>query len=172
MSIIRKETIIANNKLLIPALATLGVVGTIATVSAATNVANALTSASSSIGSTSTSTQNDTSTQRPPVFDESKGGHTANGKTETLLTGTDLEKATAAATAKVSGATVLRAETEADGKGTYEVHMRKSDGSHTTVYLDTNFTVTSTEDGPNGPGPRGPRPPRDSSITADSSQQN
>lgn len=63
------------------------------------------------------------------MFDESKGGHTANGKAETLLTGTDLEKATAAATAKVSGATVLRAETEADGKGTYEVHMRKSDGS-------------------------------------------
>lgn len=172
MSVTRKEPTIANNKLLIPALATLGVVGTIASVSAATNVANALTSTSSSTGSTSTSTQSDTSTQRPPVFDESKGGHAANGKTETLLTGTDLEKATAAATAKISGATVLRAETEADGKGTYEVHMRKPDGSHTTVYLDTNFAVTSTEDGPSRAGQRGPRASMDNDTTTSSSQQN
>lgn len=172
MSITRKEPIIATNKLLIPALATLGVVGTIATVGAATTVANALTSSSTSTGSASTSTQHDTSTQNPPAFDESKGGHAANGKTETLLTGTDLEKATAAATAKVSGATVLRAETEADGKGTYEVHMKKSDGSRITVYLDANFAVTNTEDGPGAPGQRGPRPPQDSGTRANSSQQN
>ena len=107
------------------------------------------------------------------MFNESKGGHAANGKTETLLTGTDLEKATAAATAKISGATVLRAETEADGKGVYEVHMKKSDGSRMTVYLDANFAVTSTEDGPSGSGQGGPLShPIDNDTTANSLQQN
>jgi hypothetical protein len=78
--------------------------------------------------------------------DWSKGGHQANGKTETLLTGDDLTKATAAAQAAVPGATVQRAETDAEGAA-YEVHMTKADGSIVTVKLDSNFNVTQTTDG-------------------------
>ena len=78
--------------------------------------------------------------------DWSKGGHQANGKTETVLTGDDLTKATAAAQAAVPGATVRRAETDAEGAA-YEVHMTKADGSIVTVKLDSNFNVTETIDG-------------------------
>jgi len=78
--------------------------------------------------------------------DWSKGGHQANGKTETVLTGDDLAKATAAAQAAVPGATAQRAETDAEGAA-YEVHMTKADGSIVTVKLDSNFNVTQTIDG-------------------------
>lgn len=79
--------------------------------------------------------------------DPSKGGHQANGITEKLLTGTTKAKAEAAAKAAVSGGTVERSETDAEGAA-YEVHMTKSDGSHVTVKLDSSFKVTSTEAGP------------------------
>jgi hypothetical protein len=78
--------------------------------------------------------------------DWSKGGHQANGKTETVLTGDDLTKATAAAQAAVPGATAQRAETDAEGAA-YEVHMTKADGSIVTVKLDSNFNATETIDG-------------------------
>lgn len=80
----------------------------------------------------------------PP--DGTKGGHTANGKTEKVLTGDNLTKATAAAEKTVSGGTVMRAETDAEG-ATYEVHMKKSDGGMVTVKLDSDFNVTGTENG-------------------------
>ena len=82
--------------------------------------------------------------QGPP--DWSKGGHQANGKTETVLTGDTLAKVKAAAEAAVSGATVQRAETDADGDE-YEAHMTKADGSIVTVKLDASFNVTKTVDG-------------------------
>ena len=78
--------------------------------------------------------------------DWSKGGHQANGKTEVILTGDDLAKATSAAEAAVPGATAQRAETDAEGAA-YEVHMTKADGSVVTVKLDSSFNVTSTADG-------------------------
>ena len=74
------------------------------------------------------------------------GPHQANGVTETALTGDDATKATAAAQAAVPGATVDRAETDADGAA-YEVHMTKPDGTKVTVKLDSNFAVTGTIDG-------------------------
>jgi uncharacterized membrane protein YkoI len=74
------------------------------------------------------------------------GPHTANGITETPLTGDAADKAKAAALAAVPGATVDRAETDADGAAN-EVHMTKSDGSHVTVKLDANFKVTSVDNG-------------------------
>ena len=74
------------------------------------------------------------------------GPHQANGVTETALTGDDATKATAAAQAAVPGATVDRAETDADGAA-YEVHMTKADGTKVTVKLDSNFAVTGTIDG-------------------------
>jgi hypothetical protein len=82
----------------------------------------------------------------PPSFDPSKGGHTANGITETLLTGDTAAKVKAAALAAVPGGTIQRVETDAEG-ATYEAHMTKSDGSIVTVKLDANFKVTSVENG-------------------------
>ncbi|MDQ1568561.1 MAG: hypothetical protein QOF96_3441 [Actinomycetota bacterium] len=76
----------------------------------------------------------------------SGGPHTANGITETPLTGDAADKAKAAALAAVPGATVDRAETDADGAAN-EVHMTKADGSHVTVELDANFNVTSVGNG-------------------------
>lgn len=80
-------------------------------------------------------------------FDPSKGGHMgSNGKKEELLTGDTAEKVKAAALAAVSGGTVKRVETDAEGSP-YEAHMSKADGSEITVKLDSNFKVTSIEDG-------------------------
>ena len=75
-----------------------------------------------------------------------QGPHVANGITETALTGDDLTKATAAAQAAEPGATIDRAETDAEGAA-FEVHVTKSDGNRATVKLDANFNVTSVEDG-------------------------
>ncbi len=99
--------------------------------------AQAQTSSSSSTAATS-----DPST----AADANHGPHTANGITETPLTGDDLSKATAAAQAAVPGATIERAETDAEGAA-FEVHVTKADGSEATVKLDASFNVTSIEDG-------------------------
>ena len=101
-------------------------------------------STSSSTPSTSSNGTADPDPARTP--DWSKGGHQANGITETNLSGDDLTKATAAAEAAVPGATAERAETDAEGAA-YEVHMTKADGSVVTVKLDASFNVTSTIDG-------------------------
>lgn len=81
-----------------------------------------------------------------PHGDPSQGGHVANGITETVLTGDEATKATAAAEAAVSGGTVQRAETDAEGAA-FEVHMTDSSGKPVTVKLDANFAVTSVENG-------------------------
>ena len=60
-----------------------------------------------------------------------------HGPGETLLTGTELTQATAAAEAAEPGATVVRAETDSSGDATYEVHMKKTDGTYVTVELDS-----------------------------------
>jgi hypothetical protein len=116
-----------------------------------------LTSLSANAASTdsSSSTNSSSSTSPPDQPDPTKGGHVANGITETVLTGDSATKATAAAQAAVPGATVIRVETDAEG-ATYEVHMKKSDGSSVTVKMDSSFNVTGTESGmgnmPNGGG--------------------
>ncbi|MGE0878623.1 MAG: PepSY domain-containing protein [Acidimicrobiia bacterium] len=81
-----------------------------------------------------------------PHGDRSQGSHVANGITETVLTGDEATKATAAAEAAVSGGTVRRAETDAEGAA-FEVHMTDSSGKPVTVKLDANFAVTSVENG-------------------------
>src|SRR5438067_1807410 len=73
------------------------------------------------------------------------GGGPRSG--ETALTGDTLTKATAAALAKVSGGTVVRAETDADGNALYEVHMKNASGAPVTVFLDKDFNVVSTDSG-------------------------
>jgi len=72
--------------------------------------------------------------------------HGGQRSDETLLTGADADKAKAAAIAAVPGGTVDRVETDADGAA-YEAHMTKSDGTKVTVKFDSNFNVTSVEDG-------------------------
>jgi ABC-type transport system substrate-binding protein len=96
---------------------------------------------------TDPSQQSPGSGQPPANFDPSMGGHTANGVTETLLTGDTAEKVKAAALAAVPGGTVQRVENDAEGSP-YEAHMTKADGSHVTVKVDSSFNVTSTENGP------------------------
>lgn len=72
---------------------------------------------------------------------------------EKAVTGDALAKLTAAAEAKVPGATVIRVETDGDGSA-FEAHMKKADGSVVTVKFDSSYNVTGTEDG-FGPGPKG-----------------
>jgi hypothetical protein len=81
-----------------------------------------------------------------------------HGPNETLLTGTDLQSATAAATAAVPGATVIRAETDSSGASSYEVHMKKADGTYVTVELDSSFKAITTVSG-FGLGPQGSQSP-------------
>jgi hypothetical protein len=67
---------------------------------------------------------------------------------ETLLTGDTAARVREAALAKVSGGTIERVETDADGHAAYEAHMVRSDGSRVTVYVDKSFNVVSVENGP------------------------
>ena len=67
---------------------------------------------------------------------------------ETLLTGDTAAQVRKAALAKVSGATIERIETDADGNAAYEAHIVKSDGTRATVYVNRSFEVVSVESGP------------------------
>jgi uncharacterized membrane protein YkoI len=123
-------------------LTTAAAVGAVAISSAA--IATAATSSTSSTSST-TSTAAATSTPSPggapgQQHDPSKGGHTANGKTETLLTGDAESKVRAAALAKVPG-TVERVETNVDSSAPYEAHIVKADGTEVEVQVNGDYTV-------------------------------
>jgi len=78
--------------------------------------------------------------------DPSQGGHTANGITETLLTGDTATKVTAAAQEALPGATVDRVETDAEGAA-YEAHVTKADGTKATVKVNEDFSVAGVETG-------------------------
>ena len=94
-------------------------------------IANAATSSSA------------TPTAKPPAqHDPSKGGHTANGKTEKLLTGDVAAKVKAAALAKVPG-TVERVETNVDSSAPYEAHIRKADGTEVEVQVSKDYSVAA-----------------------------
>jgi hypothetical protein len=64
---------------------------------------------------------------------------------ETLLTGDALSKVTAIAEAKVSGGTIIRVETDADGNAAYEAHMTNASGVPVTVYVDKDFNFVSVQ---------------------------
>jgi hypothetical protein len=100
-------------------------------------------SAASGSGSTTTTT----TTPSAPSAQRPWGGQRSD---ETPLTGDALAKVTDAAQAKVSGGTIIRVETDADGNAAYEAHMTKADGTPVTVYVDKDFSVVSVESG--GPG--------------------
>jgi hypothetical protein len=81
-----------------------------------------------------------------------------HGPGETLLTDGTADKVKKAALDKVSGATVIRVETDSEGSP-YEAHLRKSDGSEVTVKVDKDFKVTNVESGfGHGGPPPGGRP--------------
>jgi uncharacterized membrane protein YkoI len=78
---------------------------------------------------------------------------------ESPLTGDTATKVEQAALAKVSGGTVLRVETDADGSA-YEAHVRKSDSTEVVVKVNKAFEVTAVDEagafGGHGRGPGGP----------------
>ena len=108
-----------------------------------------IAAAASGTGSTAAAatTTTQTATAAPPGAPGGggPGGWGRQRSDETLLTGDTATKVEAAATARVSGATVVRSETDADGNALYEVHMTKADGTPTTVYVDKDFAVVSVE---------------------------
>jgi hypothetical protein len=111
-----------------------------------------IASAASGSGST-TATTTTPSAPSAPSAQQPWGGQRSD---ETPLTGDALSKVSAAAEAKVSGGTIIRVETDADGNAAYEAHMTKSDGTPVTVYVDEDFNVVSVETGgPGGPGGHG-----------------
>lgn len=149
-----------NKLVVLPGLTALGVVAGIASSGI---IANAATTTQTTATSSSQQTTADQNAPQTP-----RGPHQYNGQTETVLTGNDLTKATDAAKTKYPNATVDRAETDADGDGTYEVHMKNSDGSMVTVFLDSSFNVTSTANGMSNknPGPQGGHKDDTTSSTA------
>jgi uncharacterized membrane protein YkoI len=98
-------------------------------------------SGSSSSGSSGTTTQSAAPAQAPNA-QHPWGGQRSD---ETLLTGDTKAKVEAAAKAELSGATIERVETDADGNAKYEAHVVKSDGTPATVYVDEDFNVVSVE---------------------------
>ena len=128
-------------------------------------IAAAATGSSSANGSTAATSNLAASTSPstspaggPPAGGQPDPAAMTHGPNETLLTGTDLQKAEAAAEAAVPGATVVRAETDSSGASPYEVHLKKSDGTYVTVQLDSNFNAIKTISG-FGAGPAGSQPP-------------
>ena len=118
-------------------------VGTAAIANAATSPSAATTAAATAVNSANTAPA---SAPDPATV--------AHGPGETLLTGSDLAKATAAAQGAVPGGTIIRVETDSGG-ATYEAHITKADGSTVTVKLDAAFNVTATQSG-FGSGPAQP----------------
>jgi hypothetical protein len=103
-------------------------------------IANAATSATTS-SSSSPSSISQAPAEQPPQ-NPSRGGHTFNGRTESLLTGDVASKVRAAALAKVPG-TVERVETNVDSSAPYEAHIVKSDDTEVEVQVNSDYTVAA-----------------------------
>jgi hypothetical protein len=73
---------------------------------------------------------------------------------EKPLTGETAAKVRALALAKVSGGTIVRVETDADGNAAYEAHMVKADGTPVTVYVSKQLQVVRVQTGMPGPAGR------------------
>ncbi len=108
------------------------------------------------VASTTTAPSAVATTQASGLADRHPGGQPCPRAGETPLTGTDAEKATAAALAAVPGATIDRVETDADG-AVSEAHVTRTDGTKATIKFDKDFTVTGIEAGM-GTGPGAPKP--------------
>lgn len=133
---------------------------TVAAVAALALGGSAMASAASSdtAAPAAATTTTTTATAAAPADIRGDGGPGARGGQrpgETLVTGSLEAKLTAAAKAKVPGATIDRVETDADGAA-YEAHVTKSDGSQATVLFDKDGSVSSVETGM-GPGGGAPQ---------------
>jgi hypothetical protein len=87
---------------------------------------------------------NNSSSARP----QAPAGLPPQRSDETPLTGDTAAKVREAALARVSGGTIDRVETDADGHAAYEAHMTRSDGSRVTVYVNKAFEVVGVQSGP------------------------
>ena len=99
-------------------------------------------------GSSSSNNSSSAQPQAPAGQPPQRAGLPPQRPDETLLTGDTAAKVRAAALAKVSGGTIDRVETDADGHAAYEAHMTRSDGSRVTVYVDKSFDVVGVQSGP------------------------
>jgi hypothetical protein len=106
-------------------------------------IAGAATSSTSTTTTPSAGAPSSSPQGTRPPHDPSKGGHQANGKTETLLTGDTAAKVKAAALKKLPGATIERVETDADHGSPYEAHVTKADGTQVEVLVNSSFDVTA-----------------------------
>jgi hypothetical protein len=68
------------------------------------------------------------------------------------LTGTTLQRASAAAVKAAGGGRVTETEHDSEGGATYEVEVTKPDGSQVEVLLDGSFNVVSVEGDQDEPG--------------------
>jgi uncharacterized membrane protein YkoI len=118
---------------------------TFAAVAAAAVSGAAIANAATSGTASSSATPSASSSPQGRPHDPSKGGHTANGKTETLLSGDVAAKVKAAALAKVSG-TVERVETNVDSSAPYEAHIRKADGTEVEVQVNKDYSVAAVNE--------------------------
>jgi hypothetical protein len=109
-------------------------------------LAGAASGGSGSSGSNGSSNNN--LPARPQFGAPGRAGVPPQRPDETLLTGDTAAKVREAALAKVSGGTIERVETDADGNAAYEAHMTRSDGSRVTVYVNKSFEVVGTQNGP------------------------
>ena len=98
--------------------------------------------ASAASGNSYSSSSTAATATQPAASAQPWGGQRSD---ETLLTGDVESKVRAAALAEVSGGTIIRVETDADGHAAYEAHMTKSDGTPVTVYVDKSYKVVSVE---------------------------
>ncbi|HEV8249224.1 MAG TPA: hypothetical protein VGQ15_04580 [Gaiellaceae bacterium] len=133
-----------NDRRLVKGAATAAIVAGLAAGSY--GIANAASGGSGSSSSSGTTTSSTTQPAQPPQGGPPGGqpwGHQRSD--ETLLTGDTASKVREAALAEVSGGTIVRVETDADGHAKYEAHMTKADGTPVTVYVDENFDVVSVE---------------------------
>ena len=104
--------------------------------------------ASGGSGSSGTGSGNNSLPARPHFAGPGQAGVPPQRPDETRLTGDTEAKVRAAALAKVSGGTIDRVETDADGHAAYEAHMTRSDGSRVTVYVNKAFEVVGEQSGP------------------------
>jgi hypothetical protein len=101
--------------------------------------------ASAASGTTSTTTTTTPSSSTAPAAPSAQHPWGGQRSDETPLTGDALAKVTAVAEGQVSGGTVVRVETDADGNAKYEAHMTKADGTPVTVYVDANYNFVSVQ---------------------------
>ena len=104
--------------------------------------------ASGGSGSSGNGSGNNSTPARPQFGGPGQAGVPPQRPDEALLTGDTAARVRAAALAKVSGGTIERVETDADGNAAYEAHMTRSDGSRVTVYVNKSFEVIGTQAGP------------------------